>query len=318
MDHLLVAGLSPAFLLMAYGSVKTRSSWRSLSLWMAFLAGAGAAFVAMVVEIWVMRALRPEAMDVVAGAATRAFFGAALPEETVKLLAVLAVLGRAAHKHRVQDVIMLALTVSMGFAGMENLLYIAGPQRGVALMRAVTAVPAHGIFGLAMGALLAASRLHFGRLGQATPIALGTSVLLHTAYDFPLMSLRPAYPNTWEFPLLLGTMTVGALLAITLSNQVLADAAERDPYSAQPTGPADAAAPTLFGTIIMALFAPGFGLLMIGSPDDLTRWLVLFISLLPLTLGIDLLATGRSRRNIWLSARLRPPPRRFSGPDRAG
>lgn len=316
MDHLLVAGLTPAFVLVAYGSVKTRSSWRSLSLWAAFFAGAGCAYIALVAEIGVLHVLQPEQMDVVTGAAVRAFFGAALPEESAKLLALLVVLGRASEKRRVQDVIMLALTVSMGFAGVENLLYITGPQRMSGFIRAVTAVPAHGMFGLAMGSLLAASRLHFGRVGSALPVALGIAVLMHTAYDFPLMTMRLGYPNTWEYPLLLGTMTAGALLAITLSNQVLADAAERDPYSAQPTGPADAAAPTLFGTVIIALIGPGFLLLLIGSPDDLTRWLVLFMALLPMALGLDLLATGRSRRNLWLSARIRPPPRRFSG--RAG
>ena len=49
------------------------------------------------------------------------------------------------------DGIVYAVTVSLGFALFENILYVFEGGLSVALLRAVTAVPAHGTFGVFMG-----------------------------------------------------------------------------------------------------------------------------------------------------------------------
>src|SRR3977135_2450229 len=74
-------------------------------------------------------------------------------------------LGSLAEKHvdvrRLQDIIVLALAVSLGFATLENFFYLisAGDWKITAAIRAITSVPGHGIDGLAMGALLVTARL---------------------------------------------------------------------------------------------------------------------------------------------------------------
>jgi RsiW-degrading membrane proteinase PrsW (M82 family) len=83
------------------------------------------------------------------------------------------------------DGITYSVMVSMGFATLENILYVANGGFGVAIMRMFLSVPAHATFGIIMGYYvgLAKFRNHSTKL-RMTGLFVATA--FHGAYDFCL------------------------------------------------------------------------------------------------------------------------------------
>ncbi len=89
------------------------------------------------------------------------------------------------------DGIMYAVIASLGFATVENLLYVLSGGLHVGVLRALLAVPGHAFYGVLMGyfmgeAKFAASRLQAAGLQFA---GLGLAVLAHGVYDFMVFSI---------------------------------------------------------------------------------------------------------------------------------
>lgn len=120
-----------------------------------------------------------------------AFIVAALTEEVFKWL----VLRQFAYRHRAYDEyldgIIYAVFVSLGFAAFENLGYVlSNNDLNVALMRALTALPGHMLFGVAMGFNF--SIMKFAKtkatFKKAQRRSLLVPILIHGFYDYILMS----------------------------------------------------------------------------------------------------------------------------------
>ena len=77
-----------------------------------------------------------------------------------------------------------AMAASLGFAVIENALYLAGPPT-VLLIRGITAVPLHGTAGGIMGFFVGMSRIE-GRGSSLT--GLLAAVALHGTYDYFLFT----------------------------------------------------------------------------------------------------------------------------------
>jgi RsiW-degrading membrane proteinase PrsW (M82 family) len=92
--------------------------------------------------------------------------------------------------------------VSMGFAFVENLMYIINSGYATGFMRMFTAVPAHATFGIIMGYYLGLQKMNGNKwIGiQGLLLAAG----LHAAYDFFLLAGN--IPGLWT----------GALLSLLL------------------------------------------------------------------------------------------------------
>lgn len=73
--------------------------------------------------------------------------------------------------------------VSMGFAAVENLLYVLEGGLEVALMRAFTAIPAHATFAIIMGYFMGKAKFSNHRM-KWNLIGLSCAILFHGAYDF--------------------------------------------------------------------------------------------------------------------------------------
>jgi len=87
-------------------------------------------------------------------AAFTSFAIASLVEEGFKFIALYLLVWHSRNLNEKVDGIVYAVFISLGFAGVENVLYVLNPQLGgltTALMRAVISVPAHGLFGIMMG-----------------------------------------------------------------------------------------------------------------------------------------------------------------------
>lgn len=122
-----------------------------------------------------------------------AFIVAGLTEEYFKRLVVIKAACRDKHYDEKLDGIVYCVFSALGFATIENLLYVI---RGLSnfvytgISRGVFAVPAHMLFGITMGYYLSLSK--FARDEKSSRLYLKRSyfvpVLLHGTYDFILLS----------------------------------------------------------------------------------------------------------------------------------
>ena len=188
---IVLAAVAPSLLMLSYAIAKTRGSWRSEAMWHAFFVGALSALAAVGIEFVLAGIVKLGHPSLVANAASTAIFVAAIPEEGIKFVVLILLAERHVEVRRLQDIIVLGVAVSLGFATVENFCYVAEPGKWqeVAAVRAVAAVPAHGIDGLMMGALLAAARLHPDRNPMRLIAALLVPIVSHAAYDFPAIAV---------------------------------------------------------------------------------------------------------------------------------
>lgn len=124
----------------------------------------------------------------VEGAFYEAFFIAAIPEEIAKFLMLHLVVSRAHAFDHYYDGVLYAVCVSIGFAALENVLYVKEGGYSVAVARAVLAVPGHMLFAVPMGFFYAFSRFQPERKNYSLALCFGVPILLHGTYDFGLMA----------------------------------------------------------------------------------------------------------------------------------
>jgi len=110
-----------------------------------------------------------------------------LGEEGAKLMAVFLGAYASAEFDQVLDGIIYAITAALGFAAVENLVYVYrfGPE--VALSRGIVAFLAHASFAGTMGYHLGRAKLLAGSPAREILRGLGWAVLLHGTYDFILL-----------------------------------------------------------------------------------------------------------------------------------
>lgn len=120
--------------------------------------------------------------------------GAGVPEELCKFLMVWFVIRRSKDCDSGGDLFCGAILVSLGFAALENVLFVA-PQSAemrwaiVGFVRALMAIPGHTIDGMFMGYFLALWWRGALRHWLALLLALALPMAAHAFYDFPLIAL---------------------------------------------------------------------------------------------------------------------------------
>jgi protease PrsW len=115
--------------------------------------------------------------------AVHAFLLVALIEEFSKFIFVRWVLYPNKNFNEPFDGIVYSVTVSLGFAGLENILYVMDGGVETAVLRMFTAVPAHASFGVLMGYFLGKAKFEHRKAHYAI-YALGVATLFHGAYDY--------------------------------------------------------------------------------------------------------------------------------------
>ena len=118
------------------------------------------------------------------GTTVDAFFVAALPEESFKLLALWMLLRKNPYFDKHFDGIVYAVCIGLGFAAIENVFYLFNDDEWVltAIVRALLAVPGHYAFAVLMGYYY--SVYHFvDRSPKTAACILLVPVLVHGLYD---------------------------------------------------------------------------------------------------------------------------------------
>lgn len=124
----------------------------------------------------------------IAGQAVKAIFLVALTEELCKF----AVLRFYSYRQRSFDEpfdgIVYGVMASMGFATLENVMYVIGSVKDgngyqVAILRMFLAVPAHATFGVLMGYHVGRAKFETQRSAPLMLLGIFWAVLFHGAYD---------------------------------------------------------------------------------------------------------------------------------------
>lgn len=129
--------------------------------------------------------LVPEEPQGLLPALWKAFVGAAIPEESIKLLMLWLLLRKNPYFDERFDGIVYACCIGMGFAGMENIIYLFSNLdrwETVAITRAIFSVPGHFMFAVGMGYFY--SMLYFGDMSwHDRSRVIWVPVTLHGIYD---------------------------------------------------------------------------------------------------------------------------------------
>lgn len=121
------------------------------------------------------------------------FIVASLTEEGFKFAVFMLFFWRSRNFNERFDGIVYAVFISLGFAAVENIIYVYKGGYSVGMLRALTAVPAHALFGTVMGYHLGNARFYPGRRGYHLFLSFLMPFLWHGLYDFLLMSQKPLF-----------------------------------------------------------------------------------------------------------------------------
>ena len=122
-----------------------------------------------------------------------AFIVAAFTEESWKFVALFLLIWKSKEFDEPIDGIVYAVFVSLGFAMVENIMYVMEGGVSVALLRAFLAVPAHALFGVTMGYYMSLAKFTKDkqRHKKYYKYAIVSPIILHGVYDFIIMADEP-------------------------------------------------------------------------------------------------------------------------------
>ena len=117
--------------------------------------------------------------------------GVALVEEFSKWLVLMLFVWKNKNFDYRYDGVVYAVSASLGFAALENILYVISYGTGVSIGRAIFAIPGHATFGVFMGYWLSRAKTFWLdgktiRMRICKLFSLAIPMLIHGAYDFLL------------------------------------------------------------------------------------------------------------------------------------
>ncbi len=191
-------------------------------LFKAFVAGCASTIPAMLLQLqfrdW-------ENADSLWDTAIFAFAIVGLTEELSKFILLRFFIYPSDEFNEPMDGIVYAVMVSMGFATVENLIYVLdtdGSSIGTAIGRAFTAVPAHAAFAVLMGSYIGLAKFVPEKRNTYMFTGLLLAVFFHGLYDFFLF--QQVYHG-------LGALAIGALVwGISASRQLIRFGQEMSPF----------------------------------------------------------------------------------------
>ena len=182
----LLASLAPICIILFYIYFRDKYEREPLGfLLKSVVAGMLVVLPILFVERLLM-ALMP-ALGQIGTAAYHAFVVAGTTEEAFKFLVLYLLVWKSPSFNEQFDGIVYAVFVSLGFAAVENVVYVMEGGMQTAMLRALTAVPAHALFGITMGYYLGIARRYQELRSSYLIRALLYPILLHGIYDFILM-----------------------------------------------------------------------------------------------------------------------------------
>ncbi|WP_078576893.1 glutamic-type intramembrane protease PrsW [Salipaludibacillus agaradhaerens] len=125
------------------------------------------------------------------------FFQASFIEEFLKWFIVLITIFYHVHFNQRYDGIVYATAVALGFASVENVLYLLANGVDMAFFRAIFPVTSHALFGVVMGFYFGKAKFNKGKRYRYLFLAFFFPYLLHSLYNLILVLF-----NAWMYVLI--------------------------------------------------------------------------------------------------------------------
>ena len=235
---LLLAAIAPAALLLYYVYSKDFNPEPKKLVFKAFGYGALSAFVSSFISVPLMQmglfASEPETF---ADAVRLSFLGAAVPEESAKLIMLWIFLRHCKEFDERYDGLVYAAAVGLGFAFLENIMYVLSAGEGwmvVSISRALFAVPGHFAFAIVMGYFYSKNHFSWTETSGWDRFKVWLyPVLLHGVYD--TLAFTSDIIPAWSGLITLGLIAFCIWLFRQTRKRILAEAEENKRLSMEST-----------------------------------------------------------------------------------
>lgn len=183
--NLLLLAIAPVMIVVIFIYYKDKFEKEPIPfLFKTFLLGASASVLITVVLHFLANSVLPLANSKsIFQQLIKAFVIVALVEEFSKYIIVRYFTQNKREFNEPFDGIVYAVMVSMGFAGLENVLYVYQYGVTTGITRAFTAVPAHATFAILMGYFMGKAKFSKNKI-QLNLLGLLVATIFHGAYDF--------------------------------------------------------------------------------------------------------------------------------------
>ena len=217
---LIIIAVLPALILLGFIYMRDRKEKPPVKLMVLLLAlGAGTIIPAAIAEFIGQLIVAQTDTDHQTMLLVLCFLVIGIVEELGKYLVTVCTTWKSREFQHSYDGVIYMVCASLGFAILENILYVASGGIGTGILRAFTAIPLHCTVGVIMGALYAKGReaAYAGdRAGMIGFMAWAyiVSVFIHGLYDYLVMAASYGYiSEAWVF-LILGVMYVLSIFLI--------------------------------------------------------------------------------------------------------
>jgi len=216
---LFALALAPGAAIMVYIYLRDKHEREPLGLLtISFLYGGLSTILTMFIS-WPINVLILTKEDDVTHQFFNAFFKVALVEEFSKFFFVRFILFYNKNFNEPFDGIVYAIMVGMGFATLENVLYVYQYGLATGILRMFTAVPAHATFAILMGFFLGKAKFTHRKVLYFSIISLIAAAIFHGSYDYFLfISFIPGIWTGAGVSLIIGFML--SRKAIRLHQQI--------------------------------------------------------------------------------------------------
>jgi RsiW-degrading membrane proteinase PrsW (M82 family) len=222
---LFALALAPGAAIMLYIYLRDKHEREPLGLLMISFLYGGLSTVLTLVISWPVNAfLLTKETDVI-HQFWNAFFKVALVEEFSKFVFVRFILFYNRNFNEPFDGIVYAVMVGMGFATLENVLYVYQYGLATGIMRMFTAVPAHATFAILMGYFIGKAKFAHRRVFYLSTASLVTATIFHGSYDYFLFI--SFIPGIW-----IGAV-VSLVIGFTLSRKAIRLHQQTSPFIAK-------------------------------------------------------------------------------------
>lgn len=175
-----------------------------------FLLGALSIIPAMLLELPIPFTEQSLFFQSTLGSALKAYLMVALPEEVCKYFMLKKYAYQQPEYDEPFDGIVYAVMVGMGFATVENIIYVYEYGVATGVVRMFLAVPAHATFAIIMGYFMGKAKFSQKRETYLLLAGLFWAVAFHGSYDFFLF-LKDTQQTQSELSLL---MLLGAIVSL--------------------------------------------------------------------------------------------------------
>ncbi len=159
-----------------------------------------------------------------------AFVVAALNEELLKFIVFMSLIWHNRNFNEKFDGIVYAVFISLGFATVENLIYVLQNGYQTGIIRAITAVPGHALDGVIMGFFISKAKFDHKVKYRYLFAAFLAPWLLHGTWDMMVFFIRDGTPVGWSVGLVLWLFIAFFVLLYQLGMRQINKLVESSPF----------------------------------------------------------------------------------------